>query len=76
MTQKEFAEKYLKKTQGFWALVLSGKRRLDYEDAEVVSGLLGTGVGLWAKKKTKPVDVKKASDSRKKAWVKFQRRVR
>lgn len=69
MTQNEFAKKYLNKTQAFWAMVLDGKRKLAFEDAEVVGGLLGTGTGLWAKKKCNPA-------SRRRAWEKFQRRMK
>lgn len=69
MTQDEFSKKYLNKTQAFWSQVLDGKRKLSFEDAEVVGGLLGTSTGLWAKKKCNP-------KIRKSAWEKFQRRMR
>jgi len=69
MTQQEFATKYLKKSQGFWALVLAGKRRLEFDDAEVVSQVLGTGVGLWASKEAEP-------KSRQRAWKRFQQKAR
>lgn len=69
MTQIEFAKKYINKTQGFWNQVLAGKRRLTFEDAEVVSSLLGTSLGLWMKRSAKP-------ESRQRAWEKFQRRMR
>lgn len=66
MTQKDFAEKYLNKTQEFWSMVLNNKRRLEFDDAQVVSELLKTTVGLWAKKKSRP-------GARKRAWKEFQR---
>ena len=69
MTQDEFAKKYLNKSQAFWAMVLDGKRKLAFEDAEVVGGLLGTTTGLWAKKNGN-------ARKRKKAWDDFRQRMK
>lgn len=77
MTQKDFAKKYINKTQGFWSLVLSGERKLDYDNAEVVGRLFGTSARLWAVNKSGDEKAVKAWIAKRvKAWKQFQRRMK
>ena len=67
MTQREFAEKYLKVSPRHWSYVVAGRRNLAYRKAQKAAKLLGTSHDLW-------IDPMASKRERMDAWEEFQRR--